>query len=88
MQDDAPADDQADDEAKAAADDTPVAADGSGEALEQDEAPDGEDGPPEEVDPSSLTVAALREHLQKRGLSTAGKKAELVERLTEAQVKG
>ncbi len=87
VQDDAPADGHADEEAEAAADDTPAAADGGAIVQQQDdEPPNADDDAPDAVDPASLTVAALREELQKRGLSAAGKKAELVDRLTEAQV--
>jgi glutathione S-transferase len=38
----------------------------------------------DELDPSSLKVAELREELEERGLETGGKKADLVKRLTEA----
>ena len=87
VQDDAPADGHADEEVEpAAADDTPAAAPGGADAQQQDEPPD-DDDTPDEVDPASLTVAALREKLQKRGLSTAGKKAELVDRLTDELVR-
>ncbi len=90
VQDDAPADDQAVEEAEAAAndaagDDPPAVTDGGADAQQQDEPPNDDDAP-DTVDPALLTVAALRDELQKRGLSTAGKKAELVDRLTEAQV--
>ena len=40
--------------------------------------------PAADIDPSSLKVVELREELKKLGLATKGKKAELIERLTEA----
>ena len=39
------------------------------------------------VDPTKMTVAALREELESRGLETRGKKAELVARL-QAELTG
>ena len=36
------------------------------------------------IDPSKLKVAELKEELEKRGLDTSGKKAELVSRLEDA----
>lgn len=36
------------------------------------------------IDPSKLKVAELRDELEKRGLDTSGKKAELVSRLEDA----
>ena len=38
---------------------------------------------PKEVDYNELTVAELKELLEQRGLSTSGKKADLVKRLQE-----
>eukprot|EP00800_Vazella_pourtalesii_P007918 TRINITY_DN2107_c0_g1_i1.p1 TRINITY_DN2107_c0_g1~~TRINITY_DN2107_c0_g1_i1.p1 ORF type:complete len:597 (+),score=136.95 TRINITY_DN2107_c0_g1_i1:61-1851(+) len=38
----------------------------------------------EQINPSTLTVAKLREALEEKGLETTGRKPELVERLTEA----
>jgi hypothetical protein len=39
---------------------------------------------PESLDYTTMTVAQLREELRERGLKSVGKKAELIERLTEA----
>lgn len=36
------------------------------------------------IDPSKLKVAELKEELEKRGLDSSGKKAELVSRLEDA----
>ena len=41
------------------------------------------DSNPKEVDYNELTVAELKELLEQRGLSTSGKKADLVKRLQE-----
>ena len=40
------------------------------------------------TDPTKLKVAELREELEKRGLDTEGRKADLVKRLTEAMERG
>ena len=41
------------------------------------------DSNPKEVDYKELTVAELKELLEQRGLSTSGKKADLIKRLQE-----
>ena len=50
---------------------------------EQEEPVETLDSNPKEVDYNELTVAELKELLEQRGLSTSGKKADLVKRLQE-----
>ena len=42
------------------------------------------DPPAGSLEPSKMKVAELKEELEKRGLESAGKKAELVKRLEDA----
>ena len=50
---------------------------------EQEEPVETLDSNPKEVDYKELTVAELKELLEQRGLSTSGKKADLIKRLQE-----
>lgn len=50
---------------------------------EQEESVETLDSNPKEVDYKELTVAELKELLEQRGLSTSGKKADLIKRLQE-----
>lgn len=50
---------------------------------EQEEPIETLDSNPKEVDYKELTVAELKELLEQRGLSTSGKKADLIKRLQE-----
>lgn len=50
---------------------------------EQEEPIETLDSSPKEVDYKELTVAELKELLEQRGLSTSGKKADLIKRLQE-----
>lgn len=50
---------------------------------EQEESVETLDLNPKEVDYNELTVAELKELLEQRGLSTSGKKADLIKRLQE-----
>ena len=50
---------------------------------EQEESVETLDSNPKEVDYNELTVAELKELLEQRGLSTSGKKADLIKRLQE-----
>lgn len=50
---------------------------------EQEEPVETLDLNPKEVDYNELTVAELKELLEQRGLSTSGKKADLIKRLQE-----
>lgn len=53
------------------------------EQEEQEEPIETLDSNPKEVDYKELTVAELKELLEQRGLSTSGKKADLIKRLQE-----
>lgn len=68
---------EADAPPEASADDAPI----DESAGDPDPEPE-----PEQPDVGSLTVAALKAELEKRDLPTNGRKADLIQRLQEAQV--